>query len=165
MGGSGGTQVQRACGYEDATEDMFAYLMAAQGEFGDEAKIRLYCDESVAHFDWLVSMGAKYRDSEYKERAIMALTADCLLYTGNEKSWPFSEIAKPTAFCRAEAVEEWRRQVFGHRTTPLSCGNVPGPNRRDSPKWSGKERKGVGTLFKLLSPKLPKPPTPKQKNG
>jgi succinate dehydrogenase/fumarate reductase flavoprotein subunit len=95
MGGSGGTRVQRACGYEDSTEDMFAYLMAAQGELADEAKIRLYCERSVEHFEWLVSLGAKYKDSEYPERAIMALTDDCLLYTGNEKAWPFREIARP----------------------------------------------------------------------
>jgi len=95
MGGSGGTRVQRACGYQDSTEDMFNYLMAAQGDLADEAKIRLYCDRSVEHFDWLVSMGAKYKDSEYKERAIMALTDDCLLYTGNEKSWPFRDVARP----------------------------------------------------------------------
>lgn len=95
MGGSGGTGIQRACGYEDTTEDMFAYMMATQGDLADERKIRMYCEGSLDHFDWLVSMGAKYKDSEYKERAIMALTDDCLLYTGNEKSWPFSEIAKP----------------------------------------------------------------------
>ena len=75
MGGSGGTRVQRACGYEDSTDDMFKYLMAAQGPFADEAKIRLYCEESCNHFDWLVSMVAQYKDSEYKERAIMAMTA------------------------------------------------------------------------------------------
>jgi 3-oxo-5alpha-steroid 4-dehydrogenase len=95
MGGGGGTRVQRACGYEDSTEDMFNFLMACQGDLADEAKIRMYCEGSLGHFDWLVEMGAKYKDSEYKERAIMALTDDCLLYTGNEKSWPFREIAKP----------------------------------------------------------------------
>lgn len=95
MGGSGGTRVQKACGYEDTTEDMFNFLMAAQGELADQDKIRDYCENSVDHFDWLVRMGAKYKDSEYKERAIMAVTDDCLLYTGNEKSHPFREIAKP----------------------------------------------------------------------
>jgi 3-oxo-5alpha-steroid 4-dehydrogenase len=95
MGGNGGTDIQRACGYDDSTEEMFNYLMAAQGPLGDEEKIRLYCEESRNHFDWLVKMGAKYKESEYKERAIMALTDDCLLFTGNEKAWPFSEIAKP----------------------------------------------------------------------
>jgi succinate dehydrogenase/fumarate reductase flavoprotein subunit len=95
MGGSGGTSVQQACGYEDTTEDMFNFLMAAQGELADEDKIRMYCENSVDHFNWLVKMGAKYKNSEYKERAIMAVTDDCLLYTGNEKSHPFREIAKP----------------------------------------------------------------------
>ena len=95
MGGSGGTAPQRACGYEDTTEDMFNFLMAAFGELADEDKTRIYCENSVEHYDWLVSMGAKYKHSEYKERAIMAVTDDCLLYTGNEKSYPFREIARP----------------------------------------------------------------------
>lgn len=95
MGGNGGTAVQKACGYDDATEDMFNFLMAAQGELADEEKIRMYCENSLDHYDWLVKMGAKYKMSELKERAIMAMTDDCLLYTGNEKSWPFREIAKP----------------------------------------------------------------------
>ena len=95
MGGNGGTAVQQACGYEDTTEDMFNFMMAAQGKLADEPKIRMYCDNSVEHYDWLVSMGAKYKMSELKERAIMAMTDDCLLYTGNEKSHPFREIAKP----------------------------------------------------------------------
>ena len=95
MGGGGGTRVQRACGYEDSTEDMIAYMMACQGEYGDEERIRMYCEGSLEHFNWLVELGARYKDSEYKERAIMAPTDDCLLYTGNEKAWPFREIAKP----------------------------------------------------------------------
>lgn len=95
MGGNGGTRVQRACGYEDTTEDMIAYLMAAQGDLADEARIRMYCENSRAHFDWLVAHGARYKDTEHKERAIMALTDDCLLYTGNEKAWPFRDVAKP----------------------------------------------------------------------
>jgi len=95
MGGNGGTRVQRACGYEDSTEAMFEYLMAAQGDLADEAKIRRYCEESRDHFDWLVAMGAKYKDSEHRERAIMAMTDDCLLYTGSEKSWPFRQLAAP----------------------------------------------------------------------
>ena len=95
MGGGGGTRVQRACGYEDATEDMFDYLMAAQGELADEERIRCYCEGSLDHFDWIVALGVPYKDTEFKARAMMALTDDCLLYTGNEKAWPFHEIAKP----------------------------------------------------------------------
>jgi 3-oxo-5alpha-steroid 4-dehydrogenase len=95
MGGSGGTRVQRACGYEDTTEDMFNYLMAAQGDLADEERIRLYCEGSLGHFNWMVGLGVPYKNSEYKARALMALTDDCLLYTGNEKAWPFRDLAKP----------------------------------------------------------------------
>lgn len=95
MGGGGGTRVQRACGYEDSTEDMINYLTTAQGDYADEERIRLYCEGSLDHFNWMVSLGVPYKDTEFKKRAMMAVTDDCLLYTGNEKAWPFCEIAKP----------------------------------------------------------------------
>lgn len=95
MGGSGGTAAQQACGFHDETEDMFRYLMMAGGPMADENKVRLYCENSVSHYNWLLDKGAKYKHSFHQERAVMALTDDCLLYTGNEKAWPFVEQAKP----------------------------------------------------------------------
>ena len=95
MGGSGGTRVQRACGFEDSTEDMFTYMMMCAGPQADEAKIRNYCENSAAHFDWLVELGVPFKDSFHKTRAIMCLTDDGLLYTGSEKAYPFSERARP----------------------------------------------------------------------
>ncbi|MEH6551980.1 MAG: FAD-dependent oxidoreductase [Pseudomonadales bacterium] len=95
MGGDGGTRVQQACGYQDTNTDMFNYLMECGGPQADEAKIRHYVEGSIGHFDWLTGKGVPYKDSEYKERAIMSMTDDCLLYTGNEKAWPFNELAKP----------------------------------------------------------------------
>ncbi len=42
MGGSGGTRVQRACGYEDSTEDMFNFLMAAHAtSINSSARLRI----------------------------------------------------------------------------------------------------------------------------
>jgi len=95
MGGSGGTRVQRACGFEDSTEDMFTFMMMAAGPQADEAKIRNYCDNSKAHFEWLLELGVPFKDSFHETRAIMCLTDDGLLYTGSEKAYPFSEHAKP----------------------------------------------------------------------
>ena len=95
MGGNGGTRVQKACGFHDDSQDMFEFLMMAGGPQADEAKVRAYVDGSVDHFNWLVDMGVPFKDSFHEERAIMALTDDCLLYTSNEKAWPFSEKAKP----------------------------------------------------------------------
>jgi succinate dehydrogenase/fumarate reductase flavoprotein subunit len=95
MGGSGGTRVQRACGFEDRTEDMVTYMMMSAGPQADEAKIRNYCEHSLDHFNWLVDRGVPFKDSFHRPRAIMCLTDDGLLYTGSEKAWPFSEQAAP----------------------------------------------------------------------
>ena len=95
MGGNGGTRVQQACGFEDSTEAMFTYMMMAAGPQADEAKIRNYCENSKAHFEWLLEQGVPFKDSFHETRAIMCLTDDGLLYTGNEKAYPFSEQAEP----------------------------------------------------------------------
>lgn len=95
MGGSGGTRVQKACGFDDSTQDMFTYMMMAAGPQADEQKIRNYCDNSLDHFDWLVNLGVPFKDSFHKTRAIMCLTDDGLLYTGSEKAHPFASQAKP----------------------------------------------------------------------
>lgn len=95
MGGNGGTRVQQACGFEDSTEAMFTYMMMAAGPQADEEKIRNYCENSTAHFQWLVDLGVPFKDSFHQTRAIMCLTDDGLLYTGSEKAYPFSEQAKP----------------------------------------------------------------------
>ena len=95
MGGNGGTRVQKACGYDDSTENMYNYLKLCQGEQGDEEKIRAYVDGSLDHFNWLVEQGVPFKDSEFKERAIMVTTDDGLLFTGNEKVWPFNQAATP----------------------------------------------------------------------
>lgn len=95
MGGNGGTAVQQHCGYEDDTENMVNFLKACFGNQGDNDKIQAYCEQSLGHYQWLTGMGVPFKLSELKERAIMALTDDCLLFTGNEKAHPFPEQAKP----------------------------------------------------------------------
>ena len=69
----GGTRVQRACGLDDRVEDMFQYLMSVTPE-PDEAKIRLYCDESVSHFDWLVAQGVPFNDTMYQGKHVLQMT-------------------------------------------------------------------------------------------
>ena len=95
MGGDGGTRVQAAVGHEDSNAAMIDYLTRCAGPQADLAKIEAYVKGSVGHFDWLVARGVPFKDSEYEQRAIMALTDDCLLFTGSEKAWPFHKTAKP----------------------------------------------------------------------
>ena len=100
----GGTRVQKAVGIEDDVEDMYRYLIDNTPE-PDEAKIRLYCDESVAHFDWLVEHGVPFNDSIHKEKNVVQMTDECLIESGNEAAWPFHLNAKPAPRGHKVAME------------------------------------------------------------
>lgn len=90
----GGTAVQRALGYEDDADNMFAYLRAALGPHADEEKLRLYCDGSVEHFDWFTGLGLTFEKSLYDVPSWMPPTTDGLMWLG-ENAWPYDEIARP----------------------------------------------------------------------
>ena len=90
----GGTRVQKACGYEDSADNLLRYLNAS-AEDPDPEKFRLYAEGSVAHFDWLVSMGVPFNDSIHEARTNMQQTDECLLWSGNEKAWPYRNQATP----------------------------------------------------------------------
>lgn len=122
----GGTRVQKASGFEDSTEAMFTYMMMCAGRLADETKIRNYCENSTAHFDWLVSLGVPFKDSFHEERAMMCLTDDGLLYTGSENAWPFNAAATP-------APRGHNLYVEGDNGGPLFM-NIVGENvaRRDN---------------------------------
>ena len=90
----GGTDVQSACGYDDSPENMYAFLRAVTTTT-DEASLRAYCDESVAQFDWLEAQGVPFKREAYKHKAVYIRSGEGLLSTGNEKAWPFRELATP----------------------------------------------------------------------
>jgi len=90
----GGTVVQRATGFDDSPDDMFAYLMAVTPE-PEADKIRAYADGSAEHCDWLESLGFRFERSYYPEKAVIQPQTQGLMYTGNEKVWPFRELARP----------------------------------------------------------------------
>lgn len=60
-----------------------------------EAKIRLYCEGSASHFDWLVDHGVPFNDEYYADKHHGPAEPICLMYSGNEKAWPISEHAEP----------------------------------------------------------------------
>lgn len=91
----GGTTVQRECGFEDSPDNMFAFLMAASGPDPDQAKIRTYCDESVAHFDWLIEQGVPFKAEFHPEPGMEPPTDAGLVYSGGEDAYPFDRIATP----------------------------------------------------------------------
>ena len=90
----GGTPVQQATGWDDTPADMAAYLTAMSPEC-DPAKIRLYAEGSVEHFGWLESLGFTFERSFYPHKAVVQPGTQGLMFTGNEKTWPVSTVARP----------------------------------------------------------------------
>jgi 3-oxo-5alpha-steroid 4-dehydrogenase len=100
----GGTALQTACGFEDSAEQMYRYLMASCGESPDAAKMRLYCDGSVEHYDWLVAQGVPFKPTYYHGVSGEPPTDDGLVWSGSERTWPFCEIARPAPRGHVPAV-------------------------------------------------------------
>lgn len=100
----GGTPVQKAAGFEDSAENMYRFMVASMGmEHADLA--RRFCDGSAAHFDWLEAQGVPFERSYYADKHVHLESTEGLLATGNEKVWPFRELAHPVARGHQVAME------------------------------------------------------------
>lgn len=95
LGGNGGTDVQKAAGFEDRTEDFAAYLKLAGGPCVDEAKCDLYAAEAVNHFEWLKAQGVPYRGNYLPGKVIEPTDDSTLIWSGSEAAAPFCTLAKP----------------------------------------------------------------------
>lgn len=104
LGGNGGTPIQRSAGFSDDTEDLYQYLLMAGGPDADTAKCRLYAEQSLAHYEWLLAQGVVYKNSFVPQRIVEPFTDDCLLWSGSEEAWPFCEQAKP---CPRGHTPQW----------------------------------------------------------
>lgn len=90
----GGTEIQKACGFDDTPDDMYAFLERALGPHADTEKLRLYCDESVEHFEWFRDRGVPFNPSLFDAPGWMPHTEDGLMWLG-ENAWPYNTIARP----------------------------------------------------------------------
>ena len=91
----GGTPTQQACGFEDDIEEMYKHLMLASGPNADEAKVRLYCDRTLEHYDWLVDQGVVFKPEYYPHKHTNTPNEAALMITGNEEAWPYNQHARP----------------------------------------------------------------------
>jgi 3-oxo-5alpha-steroid 4-dehydrogenase len=105
----GGTPMQKAMGFDDTAEEMYTFLLAALGPGVDEEKLRLYCDESLLHFDWLVRQGVPLITGSDEPGSMLASPEDDgfinvggqeyagggLVWTGGEQAHPFSALVRP----------------------------------------------------------------------
>lgn len=95
IGGGGGTDAQRAAGFEDSTQDFARYLKMAGGPCVDEAKCDVYAEHALAHYDWLKAQGIPYRGNYLPGKHIEPTDDSTLIWSGSEAAAPFCSEAKP----------------------------------------------------------------------
>lgn len=91
----GGTPTQKACGFSDDIEEMYKYLMLAAGPNADPEKVRLYCERSLEHYDWLTQQGVVFKPEYYPHKHTNTPNEAALMITGNEEAWPYVDQARP----------------------------------------------------------------------
>lgn len=91
----GGTDAQRAAGFDDTVEDFTAYLKLAGGPCVDEAKCEIYGREALAHYQWLKDQGVPYRGNYLPGKVIEPTDDSTLIWSGSEAAAPFYKSAKP----------------------------------------------------------------------
>ncbi|MFT4518144.1 MAG: 3-oxo-5alpha-steroid 4-dehydrogenase [Halioglobus sp.] len=90
----GGTPTQKACGFDDDIEEMYKYLLLAAGPNADPDKVRLYCDRTLEHYDWLTAQGVVFKPEYYPDKHTNTPNEAALMTTGNEEAWPYAEQSK-----------------------------------------------------------------------
>lgn len=92
----GGTALQRALKVEDSAEEMYKFLAGAGSISPPLDKVQLYCEQSAAHFDWLVAQGVPYGGGFTAAKGL-PMGDESLYVCGTELAWPAREIARPAA--------------------------------------------------------------------
>ncbi|HEY0540245.1 MAG TPA: FAD-dependent oxidoreductase [Actinoallomurus sp.] len=117
----GGTPVQRACGYDDTADNMFAYLRVALGPNADEDKLRLYCDGSVEHFEWFRERGITFNPGLYDGQSWMPPTQDGLMWLG-ENAYPYDVVAGAVPRGHRPATESFGGWLVMERLVAAATG-------------------------------------------
>ena len=96
IGGGGGTDVQRAAGFEDSTEDFAAYLKAGGRPLRGRGQVRSLCRARR----WTISPGSRRRACPIAAiicpaKHIEPTDDSTLIWSGSEAAAPFCDQAKP----------------------------------------------------------------------
>jgi succinate dehydrogenase/fumarate reductase flavoprotein subunit len=90
----GGTEVQKVAGYDDTPDNMYRSMISSMGPEQADL-VRRYCDGNVEHFQWLETQGIPFERSYYPDKTVFLMSTHGLMWSGNEKVWPFREAATP----------------------------------------------------------------------
>jgi len=92
----GGTEQQRAAGFDDDPEQMRCYLALEEGVPVDDARLRRFCERSLEDHGWLTTHGVSVPMGFDPAKAVVPVDNDTgLYYSGNEKHYAGSVPAVP----------------------------------------------------------------------
>ena len=93
----GGTELQKAAGYDDTADQMYGYLLRETGgEAVADEVLRSFADRSVENFEWLKARGVEFPPQGFAPIKTSYPSDDTTLYySGNEKSAGYKEHASP----------------------------------------------------------------------
>ena len=127
-------------------EAMYDYIVGAGRKHPHLDKVQQYCEDSVAHFDWLVANGVPYKE-QFTPHKGLQFDDSSLYFSGNEEGWPWREKGAPiprghvpqeaghqggrklmrTLLARADALGvRMHKRVSGERLVVESDGRVVG---------------------------------------
>ncbi len=116
----GGTALQRDLGHQDDPEEMYKFLLASTNA-PDASIVRSYCHGSPAHFDWLEAQGVPFERSYFGGKSVVLTRTTGLFSTGNEKAWPYREIARPAPRGHKVAGEGEHAGAVGMQAILATC--------------------------------------------
>jgi 3-oxo-5alpha-steroid 4-dehydrogenase len=127
----GGTEQQRAAGFEDDPELMLRYLALEEDVAIDDARLRRFCDRSLEDHGWLVAHGVSVPMGFDPSKAVVPVDDTTGLYfSGNEKHYNETVPAVPRGHRVAGAGMSGHDLMVGlHRAAAAAGVDVRAPAR------------------------------------
>ena len=91
----GGTQYQKANGFEDTPEQMFRYLKKEVEDAVSDDTLKVFCEQSVVNGQWLESNGVKFSGSLSPVKTSYPTQQYYYYYSGNEQLKEYAAEAAP----------------------------------------------------------------------
>jgi 3-oxo-5alpha-steroid 4-dehydrogenase len=97
----GGTQSQLDAGFDDDADNMYNCLKIDTEGAVDDDRLRAFCNESKANFDWMRDNGVRFADPAtgksvyWKKKASLPPGDSTLYWSGNEEAEPWCRAARP----------------------------------------------------------------------
>ncbi|KEI71025.1 FAD-binding protein [Endozoicomonas elysicola] len=91
----GGTEFQKAEGFDDTPEEMFNYLRQETGDAVKEETLKRFCDQSATNLRWLQSHNVEFSGQIPPVKTSYPSDKYYLYYSGNEAVGSYAKHAKP----------------------------------------------------------------------